>query len=188
MVQSVVGVFAVATTVILLWALFAPRGLWSALAAWSTADPRAAEPGFTSYLFRRLFAMLGLLGLLGLGTVVVVNWILYPPKVAPPPTAVEQMWGTPPMVVDRVINCTGPETVSVRWLATRFAALLGVPAQLTGAEAGTALLSDTTQANRLLGYPVVPLGAMIEWVADWVRNEGPSYNKPTKFEVRDGAF
>ena len=29
---------------------------------------------------------------------------------------------------------------------------------------------------------------MIDWVADWVRNEGPSYNKPTKFEVRDGAF
>jgi nucleoside-diphosphate-sugar epimerase len=86
------------------------------------------------------------------------------------------------------INCTGPETVSVRWLATRFAALLGVPVQITGAEAGTALLSDTTRAGELFGYPVVPLGTMIDWVADWVRNEGPSYNKPTKFEVRDGAF
>jgi nucleoside-diphosphate-sugar epimerase len=86
------------------------------------------------------------------------------------------------------INCTGPETVSVRWLAGRFAALLGVTAQVIGAEAGTALLSDTTQASRLFGYPRVPLGSMIEWVADWVRNEGPSYNKPTKFEVRDGAF
>jgi nucleoside-diphosphate-sugar epimerase len=86
------------------------------------------------------------------------------------------------------INCTGPETVSVRWLAGRFGALLGVPPQVAGMEGGTALLSDAAQANRLFGYPVVPLGAMIEWVADWVRNEGPSYNKPTKFEVRDGAF
>jgi hypothetical protein len=25
-------------------------------------------------------------------------------------------------------------------------------------------------------------------VADWVKHEGPTYNKPTKFEVRDGAF
>jgi hypothetical protein len=33
------------------------------------------------------------------------------------------------------------------------------------AEAGTALLSDTTQASRLLRLPRVPLGAMIEWVA-----------------------
>jgi nucleoside-diphosphate-sugar epimerase len=86
------------------------------------------------------------------------------------------------------INCTGPETVSVRWLAARFGALLGVAPQVTGTEAPSALLSDTTQANRLFGYPAVPLGAMIEWVADWVKHEGPTYNKPTKFEVRDGAF
>lgn len=104
MVQSVVGVFAVATSVLLVWAVLAPRGIWSALAAWSTADPRAAEPGFTSYLFRRLISLLGLLGLLGLGAAVVVTWILNPPRVAAPPTPVEQMWGIPPMVVDRVVN------------------------------------------------------------------------------------
>ncbi|MBN8746825.1 NAD dependent epimerase/dehydratase family protein [Xylophilus ampelinus] len=86
------------------------------------------------------------------------------------------------------INCTGPETISVRWLVAEFARRLGVEPKVTGQEAPTALLSDTTLANRLFGYPVVPLGAMLDWVADWVKNEHESFNKPTKFEVRDGAF
>jgi len=86
------------------------------------------------------------------------------------------------------INCTGPETLSVRWLAQALAARMGVTAQLTGEEGPTALLSDTTAASRLFGYPLVPLGAMLDWVADWVKNDRPSFNKPTKFEVRDGRF
>ncbi|MEO7128471.1 MAG: epimerase [Rhodoferax sp.] len=86
------------------------------------------------------------------------------------------------------LNCTGPETISVRWLATQFAVRMGVAARITGAEATTALLSDTTQAAKLFGYPRVPLGTMIDWVADWVWSGRPSFNKPTKFEVRDGEF
>ncbi|MCJ0761758.1 NAD-dependent epimerase/dehydratase family protein [Variovorax terrae] len=91
---------------------------------------------------------------------------------------------TPPTPV----NCTGPETISVRWLVREFAARLGVPAQISGQEAATALLSDTTLAGKLFGYPLVPLGAMLDWVADWVKREQPVFNKPTKFEVRDGDF
>ncbi|MEJ7687668.1 MAG: NAD-dependent epimerase/dehydratase family protein [Variovorax sp.] len=86
------------------------------------------------------------------------------------------------------INCTGPETIPVRWLATEFARRFGVEPKLAGQEAPNALLSDTTLSSRLFGYPMVPLGAMLDWVADWVKNEGLSFNKPTKFEVRDGAF
>lgn len=86
------------------------------------------------------------------------------------------------------INCTGPETIPVRWLVEEFARRLGVPPRVVGQEAPTALLSDTTLAARLFGYPVVPLGAMLDWVADWVGHDGASLNKPTKFEVRDGAF
>lgn len=86
------------------------------------------------------------------------------------------------------INCTGPETVPVRWLAQAFGALLDRPAQVVGQEAPTALLSDAGQAQALFGYPTVPLRQMLQWVADWVRHEGESYNKPTKFEVRDGRF
>lgn len=86
------------------------------------------------------------------------------------------------------VNCTGPETISVRWLAGELAARLGVAAQVSGQEAATALLSDTTLAAKLFGYPLVPLGAMLDWVADWVKREQPTLNKPTKFEVRDGSF
>lgn len=86
------------------------------------------------------------------------------------------------------INCTGPETIPVRWLVEQFARRFDVPVRTTGEEAPTALLSDTTEAARLFGYPVVPLGAMLDWVADWVKQGGPTLNKPTKFEVRDGRF
>lgn len=86
------------------------------------------------------------------------------------------------------INCTGPRTLAVRWLAQQFGERLGKAARIVGHEAATALLSDTTQAVELFGEPVVPLAAMLDWVADWVVREGPTYNKPTKFEVRDGSF
>jgi nucleoside-diphosphate-sugar epimerase len=86
------------------------------------------------------------------------------------------------------INCTGPETLSVRWLAAELGARLGKTPEITGQEAPTALLSDTTQAATLFGYPQVPMGAMLDWVADWVAADRPSLNKPTKFEVRDGGF
>jgi nucleoside-diphosphate-sugar epimerase len=86
------------------------------------------------------------------------------------------------------INCTGPETLSVRWLAAELGARLGIAPQVTGQEAPTALLSDTTRAAALFGYPRVPMGAMLDWVADWVGAERESFNKPTKFEVRDGDF
>ena len=86
------------------------------------------------------------------------------------------------------LNCTGPETLSVRWLAAELGARLGVTPQITGQEAPTALLSDTTHASALFGYPRVPMGAMLDWVADWVGAERESFNKPTKFEVRDGGF
>ena len=86
------------------------------------------------------------------------------------------------------INVTGPETISIRWLAHQLAARLGTAAKVVGEEAPTALLSDTAAATALFGYPVVPLGRMLDWVADWVKAGGTSFGKPTKFEVRDGEF
>ena len=86
------------------------------------------------------------------------------------------------------INCTGPETLSVRWLAEAFAQRMGKQARITGQEAPTALLSNTTLSNGLFGYPIVPLAAMLDWTAEWVSNARPTLGKPTKFEVRDGTF
>lgn len=86
------------------------------------------------------------------------------------------------------LNVSGPETLSVRWLAEEFGRRLGVKPEIVGTEAQTAWLTNTAEAAKLFGYPLVPLGAMLDWVADWVARGQVSHNKPTKYEVRDGAF
>jgi nucleoside-diphosphate-sugar epimerase len=87
-----------------------------------------------------------------------------------------------------IMNVTGPETVSIRWLAARFGALMGKEPVFAGTEAPEALLSNAAWAHGLFGYPRVPLERMIHWVADWVQRGGRALGKPTKFEVRDGRF
>ncbi|MEQ8348855.1 MAG: hypothetical protein RIB84_28920 [Sneathiellaceae bacterium] len=86
------------------------------------------------------------------------------------------------------INVSGPETISIRWLAGQFAERLGVPVEVTGAEAPTGWLTNTAEANRLFGYPDVPLKRLIDWTAAWAAAGGATHNKPTKFEVRDGRY
>ena len=86
------------------------------------------------------------------------------------------------------INITGPKHTSVRWLAAEFGRRFGRTPVLTGQEAGTAWLEDTTQAQALFGLPRVPIDTMIDWVADWVQRGGPSLGKPTHFSTRDGKY
>jgi nucleoside-diphosphate-sugar epimerase len=86
------------------------------------------------------------------------------------------------------INVTGPQHVSVRWLAGEFAKRFGRQAILTGQEAPTAWLIDTREAQQLFGAPRVPLATMIDWATDWVAQGGASLNKPTHFSTRDGKY
>jgi nucleoside-diphosphate-sugar epimerase len=86
------------------------------------------------------------------------------------------------------LNVSGPETLSVRYLANELGARLGKTPQIIGCEAETALLTNAAQAATLFGYPLVPLGTMLDWVSDWVSRDKANLGKPTKFEVRDGAF
>jgi nucleoside-diphosphate-sugar epimerase len=86
------------------------------------------------------------------------------------------------------INVTGPRHTSVRWLAAQFGERFGRAPVLTGEEARTAWLIDTTQAQALFGPPRVPIETMIDWVADWVQRGGPSLGKPTHFSTRDGKY
>ena len=86
------------------------------------------------------------------------------------------------------LNVSGPETTSIRWLAEEFGRRFGKPVQITGTEAPTAWLMNTGEAERLFGYPQVPLAQQIGWVADWIAREQRLYGKPTKFESRDGKY
>ncbi len=87
-----------------------------------------------------------------------------------------------------VLNVTGVEPLSVRWLAERFGRELGVKPQFSGREETTALLSDARLCASLFGVPSVDVERMIRMVADWVRRGGSGLAKPTHFEQRDGAF
>ena len=87
-----------------------------------------------------------------------------------------------------VLNVTGPETVSVRRVAQILGGLFGKEPRFSGEEAPTALLNNAAKAAQLFGYPRVSLHQMLQWIADWVQNDGASLDKPTHFETRDGSF
>ncbi|WP_100010057.1 NAD-dependent epimerase/dehydratase family protein [Lentibacillus sediminis] len=88
----------------------------------------------------------------------------------------------------RVLNVTGPETISTRWLAERFGELFEVKPIFENEEQDTALLNNASQSHRLFGYPNVSLREMIDWTAGWVQGDRPTLNKATHFQERKGAF
>lgn len=88
----------------------------------------------------------------------------------------------------KLLNVTGPETVSVRWLAREFGALFGKEPVFANAEEPTALLSNAAEAHRLFGYPRVTLKEMIELTAGWLTHGGELIDKPTHFQEREGKF
>jgi nucleoside-diphosphate-sugar epimerase len=91
---------------------------------------------------------------------------------------------SPPLV----LNLTGPERLNVRETCETFGKLLGRQPVFVGTEASTALLSDARRAFALFGPPRVSAEQLLEMVADWLRQGGPTLNKPTHFEARDGRF
>jgi nucleoside-diphosphate-sugar epimerase len=86
------------------------------------------------------------------------------------------------------INVSGHEILAVRNLAARFGDLLGRTPVITGREEPTAWLTNTSQATKLFGLPIVDTEQLIKWTADWVARAMPSLGKPTKYEVRDGRY
>jgi len=87
-----------------------------------------------------------------------------------------------------VINVAGPEELSVRKTGEALGRLLGRDVVFEGREQPDALLSNGSRARALFGEPRVPADKLIEWTADWVKGCGPTLDKPTHFESRDGKF
>jgi nucleoside-diphosphate-sugar epimerase len=88
----------------------------------------------------------------------------------------------------KLLNITGPETVSVRWVAEEFGRLFGVQATFTNEEQPTSLLSNAAEAFRLFGYPRTPLLTMMMLIAGWINEGGKMINKETHFQERKGQF
>ncbi len=95
-----------------------------------------------------------------------------------------QLCDSPPVI----LNVTGPETLPVREIAHQFGKKFGIQPQFTGTEQDTALLSNAAVCQRELGEPRVPVDDVIDLVAVWVKEDRPTWHKPTKFTVRTGEF
>ena len=87
------------------------------------------------------------------------------------------------------LNITGPEILSVRFVANEFAKTFEKEVQFIGNEEKSLMyLSNAARAAGLFGYPLVPAQQMISWQAAWIRSGGRSLDKPTHFEVTNGSF
>jgi nucleoside-diphosphate-sugar epimerase len=87
-----------------------------------------------------------------------------------------------------ILNLTGPETLSTRWIAEQFAVRFGNEVSFIGEETQSALLNNAAKCHRLFGYPTVTPDEMIDWVAEWIASGGVLSNKPTHFQTKDGRF
>ena len=88
----------------------------------------------------------------------------------------------------KILNVSGPETLSVRWLAEQFGKEFDKTPIFTGQPQPTALLTNASAAHQLFGYPKISLRQMIAWTAAWVSSGGSEFGKPTKFQQRKGNF
>ena len=88
----------------------------------------------------------------------------------------------------KIVNITGPETISIKWIAQEFGRIFQQEPLFVGGEQPTALLSNAAESFRLFGYPKVTLKAMIELLAGWIDAGGKTKEKPTHFQEREGNF
>lgn len=88
----------------------------------------------------------------------------------------------------KILNVTGPETISIKWLAEQFGTLLEKEPRFLNQPQPLALLSNASEAYKLFGYPRVLLRQMIELTAAWIKQGGEILNKPTHFQERNGKF
>lgn len=88
----------------------------------------------------------------------------------------------------KILNVTGPETLSTRWLANQFGQIFGKEPQFIHEAQGTALLNNASECHRLFGYPRVTIREIIELTARWLQEGGDLLDKPTHFQERAGKF
>jgi hypothetical protein len=88
----------------------------------------------------------------------------------------------------KLLNVTGPETISVKWCAEEFGKLFNKQPKFENVEQPTALLNNAAESFRLFGAPRTSLSTMIPLIAEWLTQGGKTINKPTHFQERKGKF
>ncbi len=88
----------------------------------------------------------------------------------------------------KIVNVTGPEQLSVRWIAEQFGQLAGKTPVFEHEEQSTALLSNAAECTDLFGYPRIGPRQMIRLIYDWLVQGGKTINKETHFQERSGKF
>lgn len=88
----------------------------------------------------------------------------------------------------KVMNVTGPETVSIKKASMKLAEYLGKEPVFEGEEGTTGYLNNASRAMELFGYPDVSAETLIRWQAEYILDGGRTIDKPTHFEERKGSY
>ncbi len=88
----------------------------------------------------------------------------------------------------KIMNVTGPETVSIERTARTLGEYLGKEPVFEGTPGTDAYLNNAAEAMELFGYPSVSIRTLIRWQAEWLLDGGRSLGKPTHFEERKGSY
>ena len=91
-------------------------------------------------------------------------------------------------VPSKILNVTGPETLSVRWIAEQFGLLFNITPSFINNEQPDALLSNAAECAHLFGYPKVTPKQMMELLSEWISQGGKTINKETHFQERSGKY
>ncbi|XOV95371.1 MAG: NAD-dependent epimerase/dehydratase family protein [Bacteroidota bacterium] len=86
------------------------------------------------------------------------------------------------------LNITGPEKISVKWVAEELGQRMKKPVNFIGQPEEKSLLNDASRAFQFFGKPKVGLTQLLDWTADWIMSGGEGLGKPTHFQERKGNF
>ncbi len=88
----------------------------------------------------------------------------------------------------KIVNVTGPETVSIKKAALELGKYLGREPIFENEPGTDAYLNDASLAMEMFGYPSVPVKTLIRWQAEYIMDGGRTLDKPTHFEERKGSY
>lgn len=88
----------------------------------------------------------------------------------------------------KILNVTGPEILSTRWIANQFGRIFGKEPIFINEPSGTALLNNASECHRIFGYPKVSIREIIDITATWISKGGDEFGKATHFQERGGKF